>query len=128
MKDNNNRSRIIGLRLTLKEYVQIETKWKRSTCRKLSEFVRNLIFDKPITTTFRNQSLDDLMTEVVQLRRELNNIGNNFNQGVKKLHTLNHLHEFRSWIMMYESDRRALVAKVEQIKVHIQKLAETWLR
>ena len=37
---NLNRSEIIRLRLTQKEYEQIEKKWKASTCLKLSSYVR----------------------------------------------------------------------------------------
>ena len=37
-----------------------------------------------LVATYRNQSLDDFMTEMMQLRSELNSIGNNFNQAVKK--------------------------------------------
>jgi hypothetical protein len=53
---STNRSRIIGLRLTLKEYEQVEKKRKASTCRKLSDYVRRSLFEKPIVTTYRNQS------------------------------------------------------------------------
>ena len=95
MKKNLNRSRIVGLRFTLKEYEQIEKKWKASTCRKLSDYVRRKLFEKPIITTYRNQSLDDFMAEMIQLRSELNSIGNNFNQAVKKLHTLQQIGDFK---------------------------------
>lgn len=57
--NNSNRFRIIGLRLTPKEYEQIEKKWKSTTCRKLSNYVRRSLFEKSIVTTYRNQSLDD---------------------------------------------------------------------
>ena len=94
---NENRKRIVGIRFTIKEYEQIEKKWKDSTCRKLSEYVRKIVFNKPIVATYRNKSLDDLMTELIQLKKELNGIGNNFNQAVKKLHTLHQIPEFRMW-------------------------------
>jgi hypothetical protein len=125
---NTNRSRIIGLRLTLKEYEQIEKKWKTSTCRKLSDYVRRSLFEKPIVTTYRNQSLDDYMTEAIKLRNELNSIGNNFNQAVKKLHTLYQIAEFRSWVITYEVEKKTLLNKVDEIKNHIQKIAEKWLQ
>lgn len=125
---NSNRSRIIGLRLTLKEYEQIEKKWKASTCRKLSDYVRRSIFEKPIVTTYRNQSLDDYMAEMMKLRNELNGMGNNFNQAVKKLHTLHQIAEFRSWIITYELEKKILLNKVDEIKNHIQKVAEKWLQ
>jgi hypothetical protein len=93
---NANKSRTIGVRLTLKEYEQIKKKWKASICRKLSDYVRRSIFEKPILTTYRNQSLDDFMAEMMLLRNELNTIGSNFNQAVKKLNSLQQITEFRS--------------------------------
>lgn len=87
MKETTNRTRIVGLRLTPKEFAVIEKEWKKSTCRKLSEYIRHCLFDKPIATTYRNASLDDFMEEMSQLQGDLNHIGNNYNQMVKKLHT-----------------------------------------
>jgi hypothetical protein len=127
-QENTTRSRIIGLRLTQKEYAQIEKKWKASTCRKLSDYVRRSIFDKPIVTTYRNESIDDLMAEAIKLRNELNSLANNFNQAVKMLHTLQQIAEFRTWIIKFELDKKILFNKVDQIKNNIQKIAEKWLQ
>jgi hypothetical protein len=123
-----NRNRIVGVRFTTKEYEQIEKKWEASTCRKLSEYVRKIIFNKPIVATYRNKSLDDLMTEMIQLKKELNGIGNNFNQAVKKLHTLNQIPEFKEWIEVYEAEKNLLLNKVEEIKNVTGKIGEQWLQ
>jgi len=123
-----NRKRIVGVRFTTKEYEQIEKKWKESTCRKLSEYVRKIIFNKPIVATYRNRSLDDLMTEMIQLKKELNGIGNNFNQAVKKLHTLHQIPEFIDWIEVYEAEKNLLLNKVEEIKNITGKIGEKWLQ
>ena len=125
---NSNRSRIIGLRLTPKEYEQVEKKWRATTCRKLSDYVRRNLFEKSIVTTYRNQSMDDYMAEMMRLRSELNGIGNNFNQAVKKLHTLHQISEFTSWLLTYELEKQTLLNKVDEIKNHIQKMGEKWLR
>ncbi len=127
-RENSNRTRIIGLRLTPEEYAKIEQKWKASTCRKLSDYVRHTLFEKPVTSYYRNQSLDDFMAEMALLRNELNHIGNNFNQAVKRLHTLNQIAEFRSWLIAYEVERKTLFNKVDEIKKHVQKIAESWLQ
>lgn len=127
-QEKTNRTRIIGLRLTPKEYEKIEQKWKASTCRKLSDYVRRIIFGKPIVATYRNQTLDDYMAESIKLRNELNGIGNNFNQAVKKLHTLHQISEFRDWLVTYELERKILLNKVEEVKNHIQKIGEKWLQ
>ncbi len=125
---NSNRSRIIGLRLSLKEYEQIEKKWKASTCRKLSDYVRRRLLEKPIVTTYRNQSLDDFMAEAIRLGNELNSIGNNFNQAVKKLHTMSEIPEFRNWLITFELEKKVLFNKVDEAKNHLKKIAEKWLQ
>ena len=125
---NENRKRIVGVRLTTKEYEQIEKKWKDSTCRKLSEYVRKIIFNKPIVATYRNKSLDDLMTVLIHVKRDLNGIGNNFNQAVKKLNTLHQIPEFKLWFEHYEAEKNRLLDKVEEIKNEIGKIGKKWLQ
>ncbi len=127
-RENSNRSRRITLRLTPEEYAKIEHKYKASTCRKLSDYVRKHLFDKPVTTTYRNQSLDDFIEETVVLRNELSAIGNNVNQVVKKLHTLQQIPEFREWILKYELEKRILFNKVNDIQKHMQKITDKWLQ
>ena len=127
-RKNSNRTRIIGLRLTFDEYRKIEKKWKASTCRKLSEYVRRSLFDKPIVMTYRNSSQDDLMTELTKLRNELNAVGNNFNQVVKKLHTLQQIAEFKSWLIAYEVEKKILQNKLDEVRNNIKKMLEIWLR
>ena len=127
-KENSNRTRIVGLRFTPQEFLKIERKWKASTCRKLSDYIRKHLFDKPITTNYRNQSLDEFMSEMIRLRTELNGIGNNFNQAVKKLHTLQQISDFKEWIIRSELEKKILLNKVEEIKKNIQKMAEKWLQ
>jgi hypothetical protein len=127
-RKNSNRSRIIGLRLTFDEYRKIEKKWKASTCRKLSEYVRHCLFEKPIVTTYRNSSQDDLMTELTKLRNELNAVGNNYNQAIKKLHTLQQIAEFKSWLIAYEVEKKILQNKLDEVRNNIKKMLEIWLQ
>lgn len=127
-RENSNRTRIVGLRFTPEEYTKIEKKWKASTCRKLSDYIRRHLFEKSINTIYRNQSLDDMVHEMMQLFKQLNGIGNNFNQAVKKLHTLNQIPEFKVWIISAELDKKILFDKIDEIKNYIQKISEKWLR
>jgi hypothetical protein len=129
MKEKKStRTRIIGLRLTINEYDQLNKKCRNSNASKLSEFVRRLLFNKPITVYHRNKSLDDFMAEMIRLRTELNAIGNNFNQAVKKLHTLQQIEEFKGWILNHESNTNELLQKTDEIKNYIKKIAEKWLQ
>lgn len=127
-RENSNRTRKITLRLTPEEYTKIEHKWKASTCRKLSDYVRKHLFNKPITTHYRNQSLDDFMEETVVLRNELSAIGNNVNQVVKKMHTLQQIPEFKAWIIRYELEKKILSNKVNDIQNQMQKITDKWLQ
>lgn len=127
-RKNSNRTRIIGLRLTFDEYRKIEKKWKASTCRKLSEYIRRGLFEKPIVMTYRNSSQDDLMTELTKLRNELNAVGNNFNQVVKRLNTLQQIAEFRSWLIAYEVEKKILQNKLDEVRNNIKKMLEIWLQ
>lgn len=127
-KENSNRTKRIICRLTDEEYEKITKKWKASTCRKLSDYIRRCLFDKPIVATYRNQSLDDFMAEAIRLKKELNAIGNNFNQVVRKLHTLSNTSEFRSWQMIYQVEKSILFNKVDEVKKSLQKLSELWLQ
>ncbi|HNP24847.1 MAG TPA: plasmid mobilization relaxosome protein MobC [Bacteroidia bacterium] len=127
-EQHSNRTRIVGLRLTPDEYAKIEKKWKASTCRKLSDYVRRSLFDKPVVTTYRNSSQDDLMAELTRLRSELNAVGNNFNQAVKKLHTLSQIAEFKSWLIAYEVEKNILSNKVDEVRINVKKILEIWLQ
>lgn len=127
-RENSNRTRRIALRLTPEEYAKIEQKWKTSTCRKLSDYLRKHLLDKSITTTYRNQSIDNFIEETVMLHKELNAIGNNLNQAVKKLHTLQQISEFKVWIISFEIDRKIINDKIDQIKSHTCKITDKWLQ
>jgi hypothetical protein len=63
---------------------------------------------------------------MISLKNELNAIGNNFNQAVKKLYTLNQISDFKMWLITYESDKQILLKKVDEIKAKISQLYEQW--
>ena len=127
-ENNNNRTKWMHLRLTSAEYDRIHKSYTNTSCQKLSDYARSIILEKPITVYQRNKSLDDFMTEMISLRNELNSIGNNFNQAVKKLHTLQQIAEFKAWIITYELEKKILFNKVDEIKNRINKIADEWLQ
>lgn len=127
-KENSNRTRRVSVRFTTQEYTLIEKRWKAGTCRKLSDYIRKHLFNKPIITNYRNASLDDFMHEMIRLRTELNALGNNFNQLVKKLHTLNQIPEFKAWILSAGIEQKVLLNKVEEINKNLLKISEKWLQ
>jgi hypothetical protein len=68
------------------------------------------------------------MAELTRLRSELNAVGNNFNQAVKKLHTLSQITEFRSWLIAYEVEKKILSNKVDEVRNNVKKILEIWLQ
>src|SRR4051812_18400351 len=122
----DNRTKLITLRLTVAEHNQINNKFRATTCRKLSDYMRSILLAGKVTVLTRNKSLDDFMTEMIHLRNELNAVGNNYNQAVHKLHLVDKIPEFREWILTHYVDHEILLNKVEQIKNRINQFAEKW--
>ncbi|SOD17753.1 plasmid mobilization protein [Pedobacter xixiisoli] len=127
-KKTAKRTRIVTLRLTPDEFVKIEKKVGETTFRKLSEYVRAVLFGGKIVGVYRNRSIDDLIAELAMLRQEINRIGVNFNQSVKKLHVLQNEPEFKRWLLVHELEKKTMVNKLDEIKKYIRKIAELWLR
>jgi hypothetical protein len=123
---NSNRVRIVTMRLTIEEYNKIEAKFKTTTCRKLSEYMRNVLLEKKITVFTRNKSLDAFMAELIRLRSELNAVGNNFNQVVKKLHVLPSSTELKVWIMVNESAKEGVIKMIDEMKFRINQFSDKW--
>jgi len=127
-KKSENRSKWLHIRVTPDEYEKINTRCSKTTCRMVSDYCRKILFSKSITVYRRNQSLDEFMEEMILLRRELNAIGNNFNQAVRKLHTLEECSQFNTWILFQESRQKKLLNHIESIQQTINKISDQWLQ
>lgn len=123
-----NRTVWLHIRLTPDEYRKISDRFLASTSRKISDYSRKILLLKPVTFYTRNQSLDILMGELILLRNELNALGNNYNQVVKKMHTLDHLTDFKPWLVLNEKQQQSLLAKVSEIKDKINTMSDKWLQ
>ena len=121
-----NRTRVVTLRLRTDEYEKIEAKFKATTCRKLSDYMRNILLEKKLTVLTRNKSMDDFMAALILLRNELNAIGNNLNQVVKKLHLIQEIPEYKTWFLINETVQVSLLKKVEEIKLRINQFSDKW--
>jgi hypothetical protein len=86
------------------------------------------LFAKPITYYTRDQSLDDFMSLLQQLLRELNAVGNNFNQAVRKLNAMPQDGHAQQWLLLYQKDNGHMIELVASINHHIKIFAEQWLQ
>lgn len=119
---------MVVVRMNETEFEKAEKFRKKTTERYLSTYVRKLSLQKPLTVKYRNESADDFLLDMLNLKKELNAIGNNFNQAVHKLHLLDKIPEFRFWVLQYDGLQKVLINKVEEIKLRMNQLYEQWLQ
>jgi hypothetical protein len=127
-KESEVRRRMVVVRLNQEEFQQLQKFVEQTTETTISNYLRKVALGKPVLVKYRNASADDFLRDMLELKRELSALGNNYNQAVKKLHVLEKIPEFRSWLLIYEHARQALLQKVEQIHVRITRLYELWLQ
>ncbi|WP_417354172.1 plasmid mobilization protein [Flavobacterium sp.] len=126
--ENNTRKRRIYVRLTDKEFTTLESRCKNTTYCSVSDYVRHCIFSKPITTITRDASTDEAILQMSHLNRELNAIGNNFNQLVRKVNASSEAAEMKGLLLLFESQKKAMFSKIDDVKEQLQKLSERWLQ
>lgn len=121
------RSKMVVVRMNETEFNQLEKLQHKTTEKDTSSYLRKVALQKPVTVKYRNASADDFLLDMLSLKKELNAIGNNFNQAVHKLHLLDKIPEFRVWISQYDGLHRAFISKTEQINFKVNELYEQWL-
>src|SRR5690348_2761295 len=122
-----NLTRKVTVRFKPAEYNRVNVSFKATTKKKLSEYIRYVLLEKPVTVYTRDQSVDDLMAELVRLRNELSAVGSNFNQLVKRLHTATHFQEIKTLVLQTESDQKKFLEKTNEINLKIAEMSDKWL-
>lgn len=72
--------------------------------------------------------MDDCVAEIIMIRNELSAIGNNYNQVVRKLHTLKSLNEVQGWLLLHEKIYNDAIRKIEWTRRKLTELGEQWSR
>ena len=127
-QENEVRKIFIKVRMNEREFNQVKTRQKQTTERSLSEYIRKVSMQRPVIVKYRDQSADDFLKQMLELKKDLNGIGNNFNQAVHKLHILHTIPEFRMWIGQYSNLHKKVEEKVEEIKLRMNQLYDQWLQ
>lgn len=125
-EQKNNREKWLHVRLTEQENNFIKKQFSMTTEKKISAYIRKMILEKPMIGKVRNQSTDDLITELGKLRMELNAAGNNLNQAVKKLHTLKDLNQIEGWLLTWEMDKISFYKSIASINNSLEKISDQW--
>ena len=127
-QEKSNLTRKVTVRFKPEEYSKVTISFKATTKKKLSEYIRFVLLEKPVTVYTRDQSVDDLMSELVQLRKELSGMGSNFNQLVKRLHTASQFQEIKALALRCENDQEKFIEKVNEINLKIAEMSDKWLQ
>lgn len=122
------RRKMVVVRMNETELNQLTKLQGTTTEKDTSAYLRKVALQKPVTVKYRNASADDFLMDMLNLKKELNAIGNNFNQAVHKLHILDKIPEFRVWVQQYDGLQKVLISKVEEIKLRMNQLYEQWLQ
>lgn len=121
-----HRTKWLTIRMSEEEYRQLKALQQQTTTGSLSEYGRKVLLGKPVVKRYRNQSVDDFLSDMMELRKELNHIGNNFNQAVHRLHTLHITPEIQHWILLNEKDKTQLFRQIELITQKLNQAYQLW--
>lgn len=122
-----NKTKWITVRVSEKEYTAIQKLFKGTTERKFSSYLRNVLLQRPMIKEVRNTSLQEVITVLIRMQKDLNGLTNNYNQMVRRLHISDTKAELRQWIESYEQEKSALFNQVESIELYIKKTSDLWL-
>lgn len=121
-----NRTRRITIRFKPEEFEVIEKRFEKSMFRKISEYSRSVLLQKPVIFTYRDKSMDDMLEELILLRRELNYFGNNFNQAVHKLNSVIGMPDAKLWQEALTVLRDQIEPSIGEIKDKLNNYSQIW--
>lgn len=124
--DADKLTRVLLTRFKQAEYDQINNRFKKTRFRKLSEYVRSVLLGKPVTVFYRDKSMDDLLEEMVNLRQELNAIGNNLNQAMRCINAAHGQADARLWMNLLSVVNGKLEPAIQQIRDQMNNYSEIW--
>ena len=71
MTESQNTTRFLSIRLSPDEYQEVYQHLQQSTCRSLTEYVKKVLTNKPVTVKVRDQSRDELLHELTLVKSRL---------------------------------------------------------
>jgi hypothetical protein len=123
---DENRNRWLNIRLKPDEYKGLENRFNKTSFQTMSEYHRSLLLGEPVTILHRDKSMDEVLEELVLLRRELNFVGNNLNQAVKNINSTHGFPDTRLWMNLLNVINEKLEPSIKEIKERMNKYADLW--
>ena len=111
--------------MTEKEYEQLDGHFKNTLSQNLGDYIRKVLLRKPVIIKTRDVSVDRLVEEIILVKKELNAIGNNLNQAVRKLNSFDKYPDVKNWLIYYQPVIRSLFSKIDLIVEKIDQVYQT---
>lgn len=127
-EEKSNKTKIIHIRLDKNEHDALIRKQKGTTERNLSSYCRKVLQGKPLIKSVQNESLLEILHTLSLLQKDLNGIGNNYNQMVKRLHTTSQIPEVKKWFAGFLSEKGKMLEGIQSVKLYLDKTAQKWLQ
>lgn len=124
--EEENRERKVTTRFKPNEFKVIDNRFKKTRFLKMSEYIRCVLLEKPITVNYRDKSMDEMLEELSLLRKELNSIGNNLNQAVRQINSAHGNADNRLWLNLLSIIGSKVDPAIGQIKERMQSFSEIW--
>lgn len=128
MTDESKATRWLNVRISKADHKRLFDEFKNTTCRSFSQYIMAILLTRKIVSYSRNKSLDEVMTEVVSIRKELNTVGKNLNQALRLLQVSTKEKERKYWQDMLLKETRAFTERQESLQNIFDKLGEHWLQ
>lgn len=125
-KEEENRNRRVITRFKPQEYALLESRFKKTMFRKLSEYTRNVLLEKSVTVTYRDKAMDDILDELILLKRELNAVGNNLNQAMRSINAAHGQAGAELWRNLLSTISSRVELAINQIQQQLNQYAEIW--
>jgi len=127
-KDDPSQIRTVYVGFKPAEFSRFEQQYKKTTCRTMSEYIRSALFGKKITTLYRNQSLDDLIEEMVITNQQITAIESTIEKAVVKLYSCPETGGLEEPLYTLQAEVKKLGKKIKKIKNHFEKITQEWLQ
>ena len=129
MKKNAEKfTRSLYILLRDSDYLKIENDYRNTTKRNMSEYVRSLLFDKPVTFFTRDKSLDELVEVLIAMRKDLRSLRNQGEAIHQELQDKAHNPEGYSMVKQWEDWQNQMLKLLQNIHHHITLIGDKWLQ
>ncbi|HEX3934810.1 MAG TPA: hypothetical protein VHW43_09035 [Puia sp.] len=123
-KEKKYRDNLLKVLLTADELTTVEKKIAGTACRNTSDYIRNVLLEKPVLTWYRSQSLDEFLPIAGAIEDKLGAIERNFTRIIKVLRDHPPHPELTATLTFLLNEEFSLRGELRDIKSLLLKLYE----